>query len=213
MPRKDIDIIYRFYSDKVPTRKKVQASNKRCKLQGDSFFKRIDLLVSGDFDIAGAASAVCISRVGTPFDGKIREGLIYRLRKMSKSPVRYPYLVVSDTLGAPADVLTVNNFRALKERMSKKLKKGTGIEVTVASARKMDASAIGKWIAGIKELYSFCQMSGCQLVLSSGASSISEMVSGQSFDAILKICEIDPQKHWQQMDKWLERTLSKRVSI
>jgi hypothetical protein len=39
------------------------------------------------------------------------------------------------------------------------------------------------------------------------------MVSGPCLDAILKICGIEPQRHWQEMNEWLEARLSGRVMI
>jgi len=151
--------------------------------------------------------------VGTPFDGKICEGVVYRLKKAPESAVKYQYLVVSDNAEGPADVLTVNDFRRVKERLKKKVKKGTGLEVTIAPARKMDAASIGRWFDNVRELHSFCHSSRCQLVLSSGATSMHEMVSGPCLDAILKNCDIDPQRHWREMNSWLETKLSRRVSI
>lgn len=151
--------------------------------------------------------------MGAPFDGKVREGVVYRLQKVPQSPVKYPYLIVSDNADEPVDVLTVNNFRRIKEKLKKKVKKGAGLEVTIAPARKMDAADVGRWFDNIKEMHSFCHSSGCQLVLSSGAASMHEMVSGPCLDAMLKNCNIDPQRHWREMNSWLEARLSRKVSI
>jgi len=153
-----------------------------------------------------------IGRVGTPFDGKIREGVVCRLKRAPESPAKYPYLVVSDCMDEPADVITIKDFRRVKEKLKRKAKKGIGLEVTVAPARKMDSTAVGKWLEDIKDLYSFCHSSRCQLVISSGAESMSEMVSGLCLDAILKNCSINPKRHWREMDSWLDARLSKRVS-
>lgn len=150
-------------------------------------------------------------------DSKVREGIIYRLKKAPESPVKYPYLIVSDNLDAPAaDVLMISdicNIYRAKEKLKKKVKKGTGLEVTVAPARKMDAAGVGRWFEGIRELYLFCQSSRCQFILSSGAASMHEMVSGPCLDAVLKNCDIDPQRHWHEMNSWLEAKLSRRVSV
>jgi hypothetical protein len=121
--------------------------------------------------------------------------------------------VVSENIGEPAEVLTVNDFSRVKERLKKKVKKGTGLEMTVAPARKMDAAGAGRWFDSVRELHSFCHSSSCQLVLSSGATSMHEMVSGPCLDAMLKNCGIDPEKHWREMNIWLETKLSRRVSI
>jgi hypothetical protein len=40
-----------------------------------------------------------------------------------------------------------------------------------------------------------------------------EMVSGPCFDAILKNCGIDPEKHWREINNWLETKLSGRVAV
>jgi hypothetical protein len=151
-------------------------------------------------------------RVGAPFDGKIKEGFVYRLKMAPDWPAKYPYLVVSERVDVPADVLTIRDFRRAKEKLKKKTKKGTGLEVTVAPARKMDAVAIGKWFEDICDLYSFCHSSRCQFIISSGAASMHEMISGPCLDAILKNCDIDPERHWCEMNRWLEARLSRRVS-
>jgi len=150
--------------------------------------------------------------VGAPFDGKVREDVVYRLKKAPESPAKYPYLVVSDSVDEPADVLTIRDFRRVKEKLKKKAKKGTGFEITVAPARKMDAVTVGKWLEDIKDLYSFCHSSRCQFIISSGAASMHEMVSGPCLDAILKNCGIDPHRHWLEMNSWFEARLSRRVS-
>jgi hypothetical protein len=176
-------------------------------------FDRIDLYVSGNFDIPSRAKALSISRVGTPFDGRICEGIIYRLKKIPSAPVKYPYLTVSESVDVlTADLLTIRDFRKLKERLKKKVKQGTGLEVTVTPVRRMDASAVGKWFDCVNELYLFCHSSRCQFILSSGARSAYEMVSGRCFDAMLKTVGVDPQSHWHNMGEWLEAKLSKRVS-
>jgi len=128
--------------------------------------------------------------------------------------VKYPYLVISDDLeNGRADMLTIGSFRRAKEYLKKKPRKGVGIEVMIASARKLDGISVAKWFEDIRDLYSFCHSSRCQIVLSSGANSMYEMVSGPCLDAILKACGIDPQKHWNGMNEWLESRLSRRVSI
>jgi hypothetical protein len=151
--------------------------------------------------------------VGAPFDGKARKGVVYRLKEAPQLPVKYPYLTISDNAGEPADVLTVSNFGRIKEKLKKKVKKGTGLEVTVAAARKMDDTSVGRWFEDIKGLHSFCHSSRCQFILSSGATSMHEMVSGPCLDAILKNYDIDPQRHWREMNSWLEMKLSRRANI
>jgi hypothetical protein len=126
--------------------------------------------------------------------------------------VKYPYLTVSDDIDEPADLLMISDFRKVKERLRKRVKKGTGLEMTVRPARKLDAAALGKWFDCVNELYVFCHSSCCQFILSSGAGSAYEMVSGPCLDAILKTADVDPKSHWHNMAQWLETKLSKRAS-
>jgi hypothetical protein len=151
--------------------------------------------------------------VGTPFDGNTRENIIYRLKEAPRSPVKYPYLIVSNDIDRPADALSISDFRKVKERMKVKVKKGTGFEVKIAPARKMNAAGVGKWFEEIKAMYSFCNSSKCQFILSSGATSMHEMVSGPCFDAILKNCGINPERYWREINNWLETKLSERVAV
>ncbi|MEP0826002.1 MAG: hypothetical protein HRF40_10995 [Nitrososphaera sp.] len=168
--------------------------------------------MSGDFDIAAAAKMLSIGRVGVPFNNKINKGIIYRLSKKPQQPSRYPYLIVSDTTGELADLVTINDFSKYKEKL-KKVKKGTGIEITISSARKMDAAGVGRWFEDVAKIHSYCYSSGCQLILSSGARSMNEMVSGPCLDAILRKCDISPERYWREMNEWIESKLSKRVYL
>jgi len=154
-----------------------------------------------------------ISKVGAPFDGKIRESVVYRLKKAPQSPVKYQYLIVSDNVDEAADILSISDFRRVKEKLKKKVKKGTGLEVTIALARKMDAAGVGRWFDDIRQLHLFCQSARQQFILSSGATSMHEMVSGPCLDAILRNCDIDPHRHWREMNNWLEARLSRMVSV
>ncbi|MFL6475865.1 MAG: hypothetical protein ACJ70Z_07505 [Nitrososphaera sp.] len=170
-------------------------------------FNRIDFLVSSDIDIVPAIKALSITKVGIPYDGKLVEGAIYRLRVAPSKAVSYPYLVVSDNLAKPSDILTLDDLNSFRKQAKMKLKKGTGIEVTVNPVRKMDSNSIAKWFADLRELYRFCHSSRCQLIISSGASSKYEMVSGPCFDAIFKIVGIEPQSYWSSIEKWLQDKL------
>jgi RNase P/RNase MRP subunit p30 len=141
----------------------------------------------------------------------VREAVIYRLRAAPSEAVNYPYLIASDNISQPADILMIRDFKKVKEQLKKKIKKGTGLELTINPARKMDARSVGKWFNNLSELYAFCHSSRCQFILSSGARSEYEMISGPCLDAILKIGGIDPQSHWRNMGEWVEERLSRKV--
>lgn len=175
-------------------------------------FNRIDLCVSGNFDLASRLKVLSISRAGVPFDGKIREGLICRLRMVPRLPFNYPYLVVSEDVSEPADVIMIKDFNKVKKQLKEKVKKGTGLEVTVNPARKMDSGSLGKWFKNLGDLYRFCHLARCQFIISSGATSEYGMISGPCLDAILKTVDIDPQNHWISLGKWLEGKLLRNVT-
>lgn len=138
-------------------------------------------------------------------------GAIRRVAGEPASPVKYQYLVVSDRIDdAPrADMVLVSNFEKAKEKLKKKIRAGAGLEVQVAQARAMDAA---KWVAQVEGLYRFCKLARCQLVITSGATSQWGMVSGRSFDALLKECGIEPSRYWQELERWLKSRLERRVT-
>jgi RNase P/RNase MRP subunit p30 len=121
-------------------------------------------------------------------------------------------LVVSENVGEPADILMIRDLNKVKKQMKKKVKKGTGLELIVNTARKMDGGSVGKWFNSLNELHTFCHLSRCQFILSSGATSEYEMISGPCLDAILKTVGIEPQGYWSSMGKWLEEKLSRNVA-
>ncbi len=106
----------------------------------------------------------------------------------------------------------IRDFNKVKKQLKKKVKKGTGLELTVNPARKMNGGSVGKWFNTLSDLYTFCHSSRCQFILSSGATSEYEMISGPCLDAILKTVGIEPQGHWRSMGKWLEEKLSRNVA-
>lgn len=155
--------------------------------------------------------ALSISRVGIQSIEKIHEGAIYRLSSSPSSPVSYPYLVVSENPAHTADILTVRDFKKLEKEMRKKIKRGTGLETTVSPARKMDSMSLGKWFRNLTDLYNFCHWSNCQFIISSGATSKYEMISGPSIDAILKTAGIQPWNYWLDLSRWLEQRLARNL--
>ncbi len=146
-----------------------------------------------------------------PFDGKLREGAIYRLRTPPSEAVNFPYLVVSENPREPADILSIRDFMKVRREIKNKLKKGIGLEITVSPARKMDSVSLGKWFSSLADLYKFCHWSRCQFIISSGATSRYEMISGPCLDAILKTVGIEPQNYWNNLTKWLEQRLARNV--
>ncbi len=142
--------------------------------------------------------------------------IIHRVFPKPHAPAGCPYVVAApgiDEMGGEADIIPARDFRRARDRLKKGAKRGMGFEMLVADARRQDATGVARWFAQARDLHSFCRSTRCQFILSSGATNALEMVSGQSFDAILRNCGIDPQAHWEEMEGWLESRLSRRVII
>jgi hypothetical protein len=156
------------------------------------------------------AEILAIDIVGADYHGNVEKNIIYRLNRKPSIITNYPYLVVCekiDQMLSPsiADIFVVKDIKKINANLKKnKVKKGIGLEVTIADLRKADGLQVGKWFNQIRGLYKFCKSSNCQLILSSGANSALEMVSGRSFDSILKICDINPESYWRELELWIE---------
>lgn len=142
-------------------------------------------------------------------------GTIRRVVQEPTEPVKYRYLVVSERIEdvRQADVIIVQNFDRVKEHLKKKIRAGVGIEVQIAHAREMDSKGAARWLAQVRDLYHFCKLTRCQLILSSGATSHWNMVSGRSLDALLEECGIVPRTYWMDLEEWLKLCLSQRVNL
>ena len=110
------------------------------------------------------------------------------------------------------DIATVRSFWRERETLAKCAREGMGLEVLIADARMLSGIALGKWFLQLRDLYAFCKAKRCHFVISSGAASPGELVSGACLDAILKQCGIDPAKHWSELVRWLEATTLRRGS-
>jgi len=130
----------------------------------------------------------------------------------STNTTTYPYLVVSEKIdelllsSSTIDIFVVTAFKDINDNLKKKVRKmrGIGLELSLADLRKSDGLQAGKWFNQIRDLYKFCRSSNCQFILSSGANSVVEMVSGRSFDSILRICDIKPEHYWRELGEWIE---------
>jgi RNase P/RNase MRP subunit p30 len=142
------------------------------------------------------------------------ENIIYRIniKLLSSSVITgHSYLIVSEninelssTYSSNIDLFVVKDFQRIDNTLKRKVKSGTGLEAHLGDTRKMTGWQVGKWLNQIRKLYKFCKSSDCQFILSSGASSALEMISGPSFDAILRICDIKPESYWLELGDWIE---------
>lgn len=150
-----------------------------------------------------------------------KENIIYRIniKLLSSSVITgHSYLVISENINelqsstpsSPIDLFVVRDFQRVDNTLKRKVKSGMGLEVNLANVRKMTGWQVGKWLNQIRNLYKFCKSSNCQFILSSGASSALEMISGPSFDAILRICDIKPESYWRELGDWIESKCHRR---
>ncbi len=148
-----------------------------------------------------------IDIVGTDNNDNIEENVIYRLNQKPKSTPNYRYLVVSekiDPLFTSVDILVIRDFKKIKDNLKRNIKKGMGLEVTISDLRKVEGAQVGKWFNQLREIHKFCKSARCQLIISSGAHSPLEMVSGRCFESILKTCDMQPEHYWHDLEKWIE---------
>lgn len=133
------------------------------------------------------------------------ENIILRMDKRYTMADYYPYLIVSDnikTLDGKTDLLLIDPFQR-KDTIKSKARRGLGIEISIAFAKKLNATMVGKWLKEVKSIYEFCKSNDCQFILSSGARSINELVSARSFESILKLIGVSPKNYWNEISEWL----------
>lgn len=134
-----------------------------------------------------------------------QEDVILRMDKKYPIADYFPYLIVSDnirSLDGKTDLFLIDPFQR-KDAIKRKVKRGLGIEISIASARKLEAVMVGRWLKEVKSIYEFCQSNHCQFILSSGATSVNEMISARSFESILNIVGITPRIYWRKISEWL----------
>jgi len=133
------------------------------------------------------------------------ENIILRMDKKYTMADYYPYLIVSDnikTLDGKTDLFLIDPFQR-KDPIKSKAKRGLGVEISIAFAKKLNATMVGKWLKEVKSIYEFCKSNDCQFILSSGARSINELVSARSFESILNLIGVSPKNYWNEISEWL----------
>jgi hypothetical protein len=155
-----------------------------------------------------------IDKIGC-YNNEKNQDVIHRFHVPPAAPPPFPYLVAVDKLDSiqTADLVTIPNFQRAKNTLKKTRKHGLGVEFLLSPARKMSGQAVAKWFGELLEAYAFCEDSGCQFIVSSGAGNPSEMISGRSFDAILTEVGVDPQTYWCGLEKWLCDVAGQKVIV
>jgi hypothetical protein len=139
-------------------------------------------------------------------DSLHREDVILRLDRKHSIADYCPYLIVTDNmkkLDANTDLFMSDPLQS-KDGIKRKAKRGLGIEISISSARKLEAHMLGRWMRQAKFIHEVCNSNKCQFILSSGAYSIHEMVSARSLESILKFIGISATNYWEELSEWLE---------
>jgi len=143
----------------------------------------------------------------------INDALVLRFKiKPKKSPL-FKYLVVLQESETKInskipffDIFSLNSWNTYKimlKKLKKLNRKNIGIEIKIREIRNSNSYEVGKWIKSIKEINKFCKLTDNQLIISSGAETNYESISGNTFDSILRILEIEPMKYWNELEKWI----------
>ena len=142
------------------------------------------------------------------------DSLVLRLRSKPKKSPFFRYLIVlSDSENIINSKLPVfdifylnklNNYKSIIKQIKKLNRINIGIEIKIRDIRNSTSSEVGKWIKTIKDINKFCKLNDNQLIISSGAEMNYETISGNTFDSLLRICDIDPNTYWSDLEKWID---------
>ena len=134
-----------------------------------------------------------------------QENIILRMDKKNTITNYFPYLITADNiryLDNRTDIFLMDPFQG-KDVLKRRVRRGLGIEISIAPVRKLNAHLVARWLKELESIYIFCQSNDCQFILSSGASSINEMISAKSFESILTVAGIDAKTYWKKISEWL----------
>lgn len=124
-------------------------------------------------------------------------------------PNAFFYLFYQEFLGNAednynnTDILVMNCLSNSKLLLKKLSGKNIGFEFSLYDLKYLDNYQLGRWFSEIKYFYILCERYGHQLILSSGARNIFELVSFRLFNSILEKLNISPNDYWLNLNEWL----------
>ena len=144
-----------------------------------------------------------------------KDSLVLRIQNTKSGIItakdNYFYLYYQDFLGdldntyGNTDILTISDFFNPKDLLRKLSGKNIGFEFLVSKLRYLDTPQVGRWFSYIKYFYGLCKRYGHQLILSSGAKNIYEIISLRMINAILDRLEVSATEYWSDLNQWLSR--------
>lgn len=129
----------------------------------------------------------------------------------SNSNSDYPFLIISDKFGTNADLVRIHDIKSRSHLSKIPFPSGVGLLLTIKQARK-DPQIAAEWIEYAKYVAKLCKIRNCQFIISSGAESVDELVSGSSLDAVLRLCNVDPANYWRELNFWVQNKLAGRTT-
>lgn len=142
-----------------------------------------------------------------------RNSLILKIRNTDfltyNSKADYPYLLYigpeqkRNSKFSECDIVMVGNLTDAKLLLQKHSGKNLGFEFFISDLKDMNANEIGRWFSDIKYFYGQCKRYKHQLILSSGARNIFELVSLRVFNSILCNLGIKSIDYWSDLNQWL----------
>lgn len=155
-----------------------------------------------------------IGLVNTRVNVSNRDNVILKIKNTKISKINeksgYMYLVYEtfddrvDQKGTGFDVIVVNGPMYNKSLFQKLAGKNIGFEILVSNVKYLNSYEVGKWFSDVKYIHYLCRKYRHQLILSSGARDIYELLSAKIFDSFLTKLDISPDDYWSSLNKWLE---------
>lgn len=102
------------------------------------------------------------------------------------------------------DILVITKPLNYKPILQKLDGRNIGFEFLVSNLKYLNSSEVGKWFSNVKYFHQLCKKYKHQLILSSGAKSIYELISPRIIDSILKKMDIPSAEYWSSLRIWLE---------
>jgi hypothetical protein len=101
-------------------------------------------------------------------------------------------------------VKKLNNYKIIIKQLKKLNRRNIGIEIKIKDIRSCNSDEVGKWVKSIKEINKFCKLNDNQLIISSGAETNYETISGNTFESLLGIFDIEPLTYWRELEEWID---------
>jgi len=144
-----------------------------------------------------------------------KDSLVLRIQNTKHGLIttknNYFYLYYQDFQGnldntyGNTDILTIYDFFNTKNLLKKLAGKNIGFEFMVSKLRYLNVSDLGKWFSFVKYFYGLCKRYRHQLILSSGAKNIYELISLRVINSILDKLEVSSTEYWFDLNQWLSR--------